>query len=88
MTPLSTAKYAESRVVQYRKYKCIVYFTSRTVGVNTNSGSPTFSINFIASASNIDSLVWSFPGGTTQDSIPTNVLEEVTTMLLALRCGA
>ena len=52
--------------------------TSRTVGVNTNSGSPTFSINFIASASNIDSLVWSFPGGTTQDSIPTNVLEEVT----------
>ena len=52
--------------------------TSRTVGVNTNSGSPTFVINFIASASNIDSLVWSFPGGTAQDSISTNVLEEVT----------
>ena len=52
--------------------------TSRTVGINTNSGSPTFVINFIASASNIDSLVWSFPGGTAQDSIPTNVLEEVT----------
>lgn len=52
--------------------------TSRTVGVNTNSGSPTFVINFIASASNIDSLVWSFPGGTARDSISTNVLEEVT----------
>ena len=52
--------------------------TSRTMGINTNSGSPTFVINFIASANNIDSLVWSFPGGTPQNSTPTNVLEEVT----------
>ena len=43
--------------------------TSRTIGVGTNTGSPSFNVSFIASASNIDSLVWSFPGGVTNDSI-------------------
>ncbi len=43
--------------------------TSRTVGVNTNTGSPSFSVSFIASASNIDSLVWRFPGAVTNDTI-------------------
>ena len=43
--------------------------SSRTLGVNTNTGSPSFSVSFIASASNIDSLSWSFPGGKTNDSI-------------------
>lgn len=43
--------------------------TSRTVGVNTNTGSPSFNVSFIASASNIDSLEWSFPGGITNDTI-------------------
>ena len=35
--------------------------SSRTLGVNTNTGSPSFDVSFIASASNIDSLSWSFP---------------------------
>ncbi|RPG61104.1 MAG: hypothetical protein CBD66_003965 [Flavobacteriaceae bacterium TMED206] len=39
------------------------------MGVNTNTGSPSFNVSFIASASNIDSLVWSFPGGKTNDSV-------------------
>ena len=43
--------------------------SSRTLGVNTNTGSPSFNVSFIASASNIDSLVWSFPGGKTNDSV-------------------
>jgi len=43
--------------------------TSRSFGVSTNSGSPTFDVSFIATASNIDSLAWSFPGGITNDSI-------------------
>ncbi|MDB9824228.1 alanine dehydrogenase [Flavobacteriaceae bacterium] len=43
--------------------------TSRSIGISTNTGSPSFDVSFIASASNIDSLVWSFPGGTTNDSI-------------------
>lgn len=43
--------------------------TSRSIGVNTNTGSPSFDVSFIASASNIDSLAWSFPGGITNDSI-------------------
>lgn len=51
--------------------------TSRNLGVRSNAGSPTFQISFIASASNIDSLSWSFPGGVTQDSI-SDVTEIVT----------
>ena len=43
--------------------------TSRTIGVGTNTGSPSFNVSFIASASNIDSLQWSFPGAVTNDSI-------------------
>ena len=43
--------------------------TSRSIGVSTNTSSPSFDVSFIASASNIDSLVWSFPGGKTNDSI-------------------
>ncbi len=43
--------------------------TSRTIPVNTNTGSPSINVSFIASASNIDSLEWSFPGGITNDSI-------------------
>lgn len=43
--------------------------TSRSIGVNTNTGSPSFDVSFIASANNIDSLAWSFPGGITNDSI-------------------
>jgi len=43
--------------------------TSRSIGISTNTGSPSFDVTFIASASNIDSLVWSFPGGTTNDLI-------------------
>lgn len=43
--------------------------TSRSLGVSTNTGSPSFDISFIATASNIDSLAWSFPGGITNDSI-------------------
>ena len=43
--------------------------TSRTIGVSANTGSPTFNVSFIASASNIDSLEWSFPGAITNDSI-------------------
>ena len=43
--------------------------TSRTIGVSANTGSPTFNVSFIASASNIDSLEWSFPGAVTNDSI-------------------
>ena len=43
--------------------------SSRTLCVNTNTGSPSFNVTFIASASNIDSLVWSFPGGKTNDSV-------------------
>lgn len=43
--------------------------TSRTIGVGTNIGSPTFNVSFIASASNIDSLEWAFPGAITNDSI-------------------
>lgn len=37
--------------------------TMRSVGVNTNTGTPSFDVSFIASASNIDSLDWQFPGG-------------------------
>ena len=51
--------------------------TSRSLGVSTNAGSPTFQISFIASASNIDSLQWSFPGGVTPDTI-SDVTEIVT----------
>lgn len=43
--------------------------TSRTIGVGTNIGSPTFNVSFIASASNIDSLEWAFPGAIMNDSI-------------------
>ena len=43
--------------------------TSRSIGVPTNTGSPSFDVSFIATASNIDSLAWFFPGGTTNDSI-------------------
>ena len=35
--------------------------SSRTLGVNTNKGSHSFNVTFIASATNIDSLSWSFP---------------------------
>ena len=51
--------------------------SSRTLGVNTNTGSPSFNVSFIASASNIDSLAWSFPGGKTNDSI-SEITETVT----------
>ncbi len=37
--------------------------TVRSIGVNTNVGTPSFDVSFIASASNIDSLDWQFPGG-------------------------
>lgn len=50
--------------------------TSRTIPVNTNTGSPSINVSFIASASNIDSLEWSFPGGITNDSI-SEVTEKV-----------
>ena len=43
--------------------------TSRSIGIPTNTGSPSFEVTYIASASNIDSLHWSFPGGITNDSI-------------------
>lgn len=43
--------------------------TSRSIGIPTNTGSPSLDVTFIASASNIDSLEWSFPGGITNDSI-------------------
>lgn len=43
--------------------------TSRTIGVGTNIGSPTFNVSFIATASNIDSLEWVFPGAIKNDSI-------------------
>ena len=51
--------------------------SSRTLGVNTNTGSPSFNVSFIASASNIDSLSWSFPGGKTNDSV-SEITETVT----------
>ena len=51
--------------------------SSRTLGVNTNTGSPSFNVSFIASASNIDSLAWSFPGGKTNDSV-SEITETVT----------
>ena len=51
--------------------------SSRTLGVNTNTGSPSFNVTFIASASNIDSLAWSFPGGKTNDSV-SEITETVT----------
>ena len=51
--------------------------SSRTLGVNTNTGSPSFNVTFIASASNIDSLSWSFPGGKTNDSV-SEITETVT----------
>lgn len=43
--------------------------TSRSIGIPTNTGSPSLEVTFIASASNIDSLQWIFPGGVTNDSI-------------------
>ena len=51
--------------------------STRSLGVNTNIGSPTFNVTFIASASNIDSLAWSFPGGKTNDSV-SEITETVT----------
>ncbi|MGB2086152.1 MAG: hypothetical protein ACPHUE_03455 [Flavobacteriaceae bacterium] len=53
------------------------FSSTRSVGVNTTSGSPTFDVSFIASAGNIDSLHWSFPGGLTNDDV-SEVTETVT----------
>jgi len=50
--------------------------SNRVFASTNNTGSPTFEVNYIATASNIDSLIWQFPGGTPASS--TLVQEAVT----------
>lgn len=50
--------------------------TDRSITSNNNNGSQAFTVNYIATASNIDSLIWQFSRGTPTSS--TLVQEAIT----------